>query len=441
MATMDIFEGDAFTIIELTRALENIPFKPAILSGAGLFGARGVRARTVMIESRDGTLSLIPFSERGSAYESQIPERREMRAFVCRQFKKQDVLWASEIQAIRDFGSETATQQVQAEVARKLGRLRNDAEATFEFHLFNGIQGVVKDPRDGATVIDYYTEFGITPATEVDFDLDNATPGSGALRKRCQALIESVEDTLGGLAAGQVQLRAECGSAFFADLVAHKEVRETYLNTAAAADLRGRVGEEVSFGGITFRRYRGGLGFGVPTDKAYFYPEGVEGLFEIYYAPGRHVRDGEYRGPAALRAHDPGSGPRRMGAARDREQPAADLHPPAGAALGTADLMDAVAVALDALFADGNIARDAVYTPEGGAPQLIRVVTRRADDITSFGDARLWSETTRVDLRVAEVANPRPGDRVEIDGDGFLIQGEPVRDRERLVWTVDLRPA
>ena len=53
-----------------------------------------------MIESRDGTLSLIRFSERGSAYESQIPERREMRAFVCRQFKKQDVLWASEIQSI-----------------------------------------------------------------------------------------------------------------------------------------------------------------------------------------------------------------------------------------------------------------------------------------------------------------------------------------------------
>ena len=46
-----------------------------------------------------------------------------------------------------------------------------------------------------------------------------------------------------------------------------------------------RVADEVSFGGITFRRYRGGAGFGVPTDKAVFYPEGVEGLFEIYYAP------------------------------------------------------------------------------------------------------------------------------------------------------------
>ena len=285
MPTMDIFEGDAFSIIELTRALENIPYKPATLSGSGLFGERGVRSRTVVVESRDGTLSLIPFSERGSAYEQQIPERRDVRAFVCRQFKKQDVLWASEIHAIRDFGSESATQQVQTEVARRLRRLRSDAEATFEYHLLNGIQGLVKDPRDGATVIDYAAEFGISPAAEVDFDLDNATPASGALRKKCQALIESVEEDLGGLSTGAVQLRAECGSAFFADLVAHKEVRETYLNTAAAADLRSRVADEVSFGGISFRRYRGNAAFGVPTDKAFFYPEGVEGLFEIYYAP------------------------------------------------------------------------------------------------------------------------------------------------------------
>ena len=133
-------------------------------------------------------------------------------------------------------------------------------QPTFEYHLFNGIQGLVKDPRDGATVVNYFTEFGITPEAEVDFDLDNATPASGALR-------------------------AECGSAFFADLVAHKEVRETYLNTAAAADLRSRIADEVSFGGITFRRYRGGAGFGVATDKAVFYPEAVDGLFEIYHAP------------------------------------------------------------------------------------------------------------------------------------------------------------
>jgi sulfur carrier protein ThiS len=51
---------------------------------------------------------------------------------------------------------------------------------------------------------------------------------------------------------------------------------------------------------------------------------------------------------------------------------------------------------------------------EGRLVVAIAVVARRADVVSDFGDARLWSETTRIDLRVAEVANPRPGDRIEI---------------------------
>ena len=104
-------------------------------------------------------------------------------------------------------------------------------------------------------------------------------------------------------------------------------------------------------------------------------------------------------------------------------------------------MISAFASAMEILFTDPNIGRDGIYIADGGAPLLVRVVSRQADAITDFGDARLWSETTRVDLRVAEITAPRPGDRLEMDGDAFLIQGEPVRDRERLVWTVDLRPA
>ena len=78
--------------------------------------------------------------------------------------------------------------------------------------------------------------------------------------------------------------------------------------------------------------------------------------------------------------------------------------------------MSGIKAALDALFADAHLARDVVYTAEGGAPSLVRAILRRPDDVTGFGEARLWSETTRLDLRVAEVASPRPGDRIEIDG-------------------------
>jgi hypothetical protein len=50
------------------------------------------------------------------------------------------------------------------------------------------------------------------------------------------------------------------------------------------------------------------------------------------------------------------------------------------------------------------------------------------------------SETTHFDLRVSEVVTPRPGDRLILDGETFVVQGEPARDRERLVWTLDARP-
>ena len=61
--------------------------------------------------------------------------------------------------------------------------------------------------------------------------------------------------------------------------------------------------------------------------------------------------------------------------------------------------MTALDAALDALFADANIARDALYIAEGGSPKLVRVVTRRADEVTGFGEARLWSETRRCAAR------------------------------------------
>jgi hypothetical protein len=103
--------------------------------------------------------------------------------------------------------------------------------------------------------------------------------------------------------------------------------------------------------------------------------------------------------------------------------------------------MSAFAAAVDALFADPNLTRVATYEPADGDPFPVRVIARRADAITDFGEARLWSETTRFEVRVRDVATPRPGDLLVLDGEAFVVQGEPVRDHERLVWTLDVRAA
>lgn len=101
--------------------------------------------------------------------------------------------------------------------------------------------------------------------------------------------------------------------------------------------------------------------------------------------------------------------------------------------------MSAFAAALDVLFADRNLARPATWQGGDGETASVRVMRRQPDEVTGFGGARVWSETSRIDVRVSEVPSPRPGDRVVIEGEVFEVQGEPLRDRERLVWTVDLR--
>ncbi len=103
--------------------------------------------------------------------------------------------------------------------------------------------------------------------------------------------------------------------------------------------------------------------------------------------------------------------------------------------------MNAFAAAMDAIFADINMAVDAIWYPAGGAPVPVRVIRKAPDEVTSFGSAQVLSETTLVDVRVSEMANPKPGDGISIGADNFTIQGEPKRDRDRLIWTIELVPA
>jgi hypothetical protein len=102
--------------------------------------------------------------------------------------------------------------------------------------------------------------------------------------------------------------------------------------------------------------------------------------------------------------------------------------------------MNAFAFAIDALFADPNIASDAVYTPADGDPVSVRVIARRPDEIVGFGDTRIHTATAVFDVRVLDVPAPVVGDTLEIGGETYVIQGEPMRDRERLVWSLDCRP-
>jgi hypothetical protein len=87
--------------------------------------------------------------------------------------------------------------------------------------------------------------------------------------------------------------------------------------------------------------------------------------------------------------------------------------------------------------------RDRCRLHAGGCGSGAGAGDREAPDtIVGFGDTRIHAETGTFEVRASEVASPRPGDELIIGSDTFVIQGEPERrDPDRLVWTVDVRPA
>ena len=104
--------------------------------------------------------------------------------------------------------------------------------------------------------------------------------------------------------------------------------------------------------------------------------------------------------------------------------------------------MSAFAAAVDVLFANPHLARDAVYRPGGAGDGIpVRVMCRQPDRIDSFGETRLASSTTTLDVRVSEVAEPVSGDTLALDGRTVVVQGTPLLDAEGLVWTLDTRSA
>ena len=101
--------------------------------------------------------------------------------------------------------------------------------------------------------------------------------------------------------------------------------------------------------------------------------------------------------------------------------------------------MEAFSGEMDATFTAFGV--DAVYEAVGGNPITVRVIVRRPDTIVGFGETRIHAETASFEIRASEVSAPQPGDQLTVDGENFVIQGEPERrDPDRLVWTVDVRP-
>jgi hypothetical protein len=80
------------------------------------------------------------------------------------------------------------------------------------------------------------------------------------------------------------------------------------------------------------------------------------------------------------------------------------------------------------------------YQLGDGTEIATRFITKSPDVVESFGDTRLVMATHRFDLLSRDVSDPQAGDRFTLDGQTYQVVGEPMADRDRLVWTLTGAP-
>ena len=283
MAHMDVFRTDAFSMMELTAAINDEPYVPGRVGQMGIFDKRGVRTTLVSIEKQGATLALIPTTPRGAPPVQNVKNLRDIRDFRIPRLAVSDTISAEEVQGIRAFGTESEIKAVQTEVMERGARMARNLDATLEHHRMGALKGIVYD-ADGTTVLlNLYTAFGVSQQTELAWNIDATAVGD--LRPKVSALIRAVEDELGGLP--YTGIHVFCSSQFFDDLTQHGEVRETFLYQQGSV-LRERVARrELAFGGVMFEEYRGSVGGikYIADDKAIAFPLGVSELFITRFAP------------------------------------------------------------------------------------------------------------------------------------------------------------
>lgn len=291
MVAMDIFNSDAFSLFNMTAAIEKMPTVPTFLGGLGLFDeGEGVDTNIVGIEQKGMTLSLIPTSGRGTQIPMGATDKRTLRNFNLPRVAKGDQLFAAEIQGIRAFGTESELETVVQKVVQKQKKLLTEHALTMEYHRLGAIQGILLD-SDGSTLYNYFTEFSIAAPTEIDFDLDNASPASGALSLKIAAAKRAAIRALGAsYVPGVTRFLWLCGDTFFDQFTTHPEVRETYKNWEAAAALRdAKVFSTFRFGEMDWHNYQGtddNSTVAIGATKAKLVVQGVPGLYRRYNGPG-----------------------------------------------------------------------------------------------------------------------------------------------------------
>lgn len=293
MPMVDPFTTGGYSLTTLTAAINKLPNKYGLLEQMNLMPIRSLSTRTFTVEEKNGILHLLPTRPWGSPGYQNTSGKRKTRTFQVPHTPIEDSLLASDVQGVRQFGTENTATPFDVKLSEKLQEMKDKIDVTMEWRRWGALKGQILDGDGTSVIYDLFTEFSLTKKT-IDFVLGTSTTD---VRAKCMEVKRWIEDNL--LGERFTRIHVFVSPEFFDKLTSHANVVKVYQNWAAAQEkLGGDVRSGFEFGGILFEEYRGSVS---SIDSAYTtrrhlaanygvaVPLGTASMFATWAAPADFV--------------------------------------------------------------------------------------------------------------------------------------------------------
>lgn len=281
---LDVFTQDAFSMVNLTAAMNKLPHQPSKLGDMGLFKLTPITTDKATIEEENGKLVLVQSAPRGSRVSNMPHSKRKVRIFQVPHLPLYDGVKADEVLGIREMGNEQALRTVASLLNNRLQTMKNSIDVTKEYQRCGAIQGQVLD-ADGSVIYNYFDEFGVTQET---FTFYLGTTVTEHPKVTCQRISRQMMFTLGAQPFTSIQ--AIVGDSFWDAFIISTYVVQAYINWDSNV-LQRQQRNGFMWGDIYWMNYTGKVNntYMIPVANAFFVPVGAGDTMQEICAPADFI--------------------------------------------------------------------------------------------------------------------------------------------------------
>ena len=289
MPTLDVFRGNAFSVQEMTEAINIIPTQYGLINEMGLFKERGVSTTTISVERKNGVLNVLSATDRGGPGTQNIVGKRDMISIDIPNFTHTDSIKAADVQDVRKFNTENELETVFDVVNERLAGMKAKHEIMLEYMKCGALQGKIQD-GEGNVLVNLFDKLGVTQKTQAFEVSKDATDIPSVLRKVKRMISKDLKGEV------MTSVLCLCSGEWFDALTGHETVKEAYRAYQGASPLREDMSNDFVFQGIRFVEYegtasnaKGNLLRFIPDKEAVFLPLGTRNVFETVFGPADYV--------------------------------------------------------------------------------------------------------------------------------------------------------